>query len=53
MKQYIGVRMVENLKWGRKDKEETQSGSYYNRGYHIRDVKTRLKQSKKKWKRNM
>ena len=47
MKLYFGLRMIENLKWGRRDREMTQSGSYYNRGYHGRYVKTALKQPKK------
>ena len=47
MKVYFGSILIYNLKWGRKDVQETLSGSYYNRGYHNRFLKTALKQPKK------
>ena len=43
MKYFIGVRLIQNLKWGRRDRKMTQSGSYYNRGFHSKYVKTHLK----------
>lgn len=36
MKLFIGIRLIDNLKWGRKDRFSAQSGSFYNRGYHGR-----------------
>ena len=46
MKTYLAYRMIRNLKWGRSNKEELHSGSYYYRGCQSRYIKLRLKQIK-------
>ena len=47
MQLYKGIRLIENLKWGRIDREMTQSGSHYMKGTHGRYIKTDLRQLKK------
>lgn len=43
---FKGIRVISNLKWGRVDKEETQSGSHYNKGAHSRYRKVDLAELK-------
>ena len=50
MQMYKGMRMVENLKWGRRDKDMTQHGSHYNKGSHKRYVRTTLEDLRKAFK---
>ena len=50
MQLYKGIRMVENIKWGRRDKDMTQQGAYPNRGTLNRYIKTELAQSRKAFK---
>jgi hypothetical protein len=42
MAMYKGLKLIENLKWGVKDREMCWHGAYPNRGHHGRYLKIRL-----------
>ena len=51
MQMYKGIRMIDNLKWGVRDRTMTQHGAYPNRGHLKRYSKIDLEDLRGAFKR--